>query len=104
MACGHTENADVNAARNIRDRAKGLWGDADKVQVAHGLDLLLAQQAKPKRSFRKKSSDKTTGGLPAQACLKRGGFFHEQGRKGVRRRTYAGACAPARSSVLQGRE
>jgi len=104
VVCGHTENADVNAARNIRDRAKGMWGDADKVQVANGLGLLLAQQARPKRSFRKKSSDRTTGGLPAKACLKRGGFLHEQGRNGVRRRTHAGAQAPARSSALQGRE
>jgi len=77
VACGHEADADVNAACNIRDRALGIWGDAEKVEVAYGLELLLAQQARPKRRFRKT----TTGGRPAQACSSRGGFFHEQGRK-----------------------
>lgn len=102
VACGHLADADVNASCNIRDRAKGLWGDAQKIEVAAGIEQLLAAQAKPKRSFRRKKE--TTGGSPAQACPKRGGFLHEQGRNRVRRRTYAGAQAPTRSSALQGRE
>ena len=101
IACGHLSDADLNASSNIRDRAKGLWGDADKVKVAASTEQILAAQAKPKRSFRKKI---TTGGSPAQACPKRGGFLHEQGRNRVRRRTYVGAQAPTRSSALQGRE
>ena len=88
-----TADADVNAALNIRDRARGLWGDAGKVEVAHSLDLLLAQQAKPKRSFKKKSPE-TTGGS-AQACSKRGGFLHAQGRK----RSAATRTAPLRNSA-----
>lgn len=102
VACGHLEDADVNASCNIRDRAKRLWGDAETVEVAASTERLLAAQAKPKRSFRSKKE--TTGGSPAQACSKRGGFLHEQGRNRVRRRTYAEAQASTRSSVLQGRE
>lgn len=109
LACGHTEDADINAARNIRDRAKGLWGDADKVEIANSLALLLAQQAKPKRSFKKKSTTNTTGGLPAQACSNRAGFHHGVRRNEGRKR--AAATRPSglqsqltRSSVLQGRE
>jgi putative transposase len=102
LKCGHEADADTNASGNIRDRAKGLWGDADKVEVAASTELLLAAQAKPKRSFRRKKE--TTGGSPAQACPKRGGFLHEQGRNRVRRRTYAGAKAPTRSSAIYGRE
>ena len=99
-------DADVNASLKIRDRAKGVWGDASKVQIAYSTELLMAAQAKPKRSFRKKkeSKENTTGGCPAQACSKRGGFFHEQGRNRGRQRTYDGAKAPTRSSALQGRE
>jgi len=76
--CGHVADADVNAAINIKDRALGLWGNADKVEIAASLDLLLKQQAKPKRSFKKK----TTGGLPVSAC-KVCGIRHGQTRKRV---------------------
>ena len=99
LACGHAADADANASCNIRDRALGLWGNADKVEVANSLALLHAQQAKPKRSFRKKRT--TTGGLPAQACPKRGGFLHAQGRKRVAATRPSGPLPqPARSSVL----
>ena len=54
LACGHEEDADLNASLNIRDRAKGVWGDAEKIEIAASLDMLLKQQAKPKRSFRRK--------------------------------------------------
>ena len=82
--CDHEDDADGNAACNIRDRARGLWGDPEKVRVVASTDLLVAAQAKPKRSFRKKpAQDKqTTGGLPAQACHGRG-LCHAQGRKRV---------------------
>ena len=104
VACGHADDADINAACNIRDRARGLWGDASKVEVANSLSLLLAQQAKPKRRF-KKAATNTTGGLPAQACPKRGGFLHAQGRKRVAAtRPSRPPLRPTRSSVLQGRE
>lgn len=99
LACGHAEDADVNAAHNIRDRALGLWGDASKVQVAASLEMLLAQQARPKRSFRKKTA-KPTGGLPAQACQGRG-LRHGTGRKRVAvTRPSVPASGGARSSVL----
>lgn len=109
MACGHQADADINASCNIRDRALGLWGDASKVEVSASLALLLAQLAKPKRSFKKKSAENTTGGLPAQACSSRGGFHH--GVRPSKGRKRAAATRPsglqlqlARSSVLQGRE
>lgn len=102
LKCQHSEDADLNAARNIRDRAKGLWGNADKVDVAASTALLLESQAKPKRGFKK---PKTTGGPPAQACLKRGGFVHVQGRKrAAATRSSGSPKGSARSSVLQGRE
>jgi transposase len=63
LKCGHAADADVNASRNIRDRARGLWGHAEKVQVANSPAMLIESQARPKRGFRKK----TTGGRPAQA-------------------------------------
>jgi len=99
VACGHTEDADLNAARNIRDHARGVWGDAQKVEIANSLAQLLAAQARPKRGFRKK----TTGGLPAQACAKRGGLLHAQGRKRAGATPPSGR-QPARSSALQDRE
>ncbi|MBC7609588.1 MAG: transposase [Polaromonas sp.] len=103
-ACCHSEDADLNAAQNIRDRALGLWGDAKKVQVAAGLQMLLAQQAKPKRRF-KKTKPKTTGGLPAQACLGRGLCHGHQGRKrDAATRPGDPISRVARSSVLQVRE
>jgi putative transposase len=102
LGCGHEADADVNAANNIRDRALGLWGDPDKVQVAASTGLLLTQQAKPKRAFRKQHK---AGGLPASACPKRGGLRHAQGRKWAAATQPSGAInAPTRSSVLQGRE
>jgi putative transposase len=105
LGCGHEADADENAARNIRDRALGLWGNPDKVEVSSSMAMLLALQAKPKRSFRKKKTIQTTGGLPAQACSKRGGFLHAQGRKRVAATRPSGPLPrPARSSVLQGRE
>lgn len=79
VACGHTDDADANAARNIRDRALGLWGQADAVRVGASAALVLAQQAKGRRGIGKRKT--STGGLPAQACVKRGGFLHAQGRK-----------------------
>ncbi|MBS0306439.1 MAG: transposase [Proteobacteria bacterium] len=99
--CGHTADADANAACNIRDRALGKWGGAAKGEVASSTALLLVQQAKPKRSFKKKQNEKqTTGGLPAQACPKRGGFLHAQGRKRAAATRSSGPQRPARSSVL----
>jgi putative transposase len=80
LACGHAQDADVNAAVNIRDRAKGLWGDCAKVQVAASLEMLLAQQAKPKRSFKKKKQELATAGLAVSAC-RATGIRHAQGRK-----------------------
>jgi putative transposase len=65
VACGFEADPDVNAARNIRDYALGLWGDASKVEVASSLPLLLEQQAKAKKRFAKK---KCAGVLPATAC------------------------------------
>lgn len=101
LACGHEADADANASCNIRDRARGLWGDASKIEVTASTDLLLAQQSRPKRAFRSKS----TGGFPAQACSKRGGFLHAQGRKRAAATRPSGRPPqPARSSVLQGRE
>ena len=96
LVCGHSADADVNASRNIRDRAKGLWGDAQKVEVANSMALLLAQSAKSKRSFKKKSTTNTTGGLPAQACSSRGGFHH-----GVRPGQCRKRAAATRPSGLQ---
>lgn len=105
LARGHTADADENAACNIRDRARGLWGDADKVEIASSMAMLLAQQAKPKRSFKKKKIQKETGGRPVSACPKRGGFLHAQGRKRVAAMRPSGAIkSSSRSSVLQGRE
>lgn len=101
QACRHEEDADINAAQNIRARALGVWGDASRVEVAAGLQLLLAQQARPKRSFRKKK--KPTGGLPAQACAGRG-FRHGQPRRKRVAATRPSGPRAARSSVLQGRE
>jgi len=57
----------------------GLWGDADKVEVATSLALLLTQQAKPKRGFKKKLAE----GLSATACRVRSGLRHGQSRKRV---------------------
>jgi putative transposase len=92
VKCGHTDDADDNASQNIRERALGVWGDADKVEVAASLAMLLTQQAKPKRTFRKK----TTGGLPVAACRTRGGIFHlGQSRKRV------AATQPSRANALQ---
>jgi putative transposase len=99
LKCGHAADADVNASRNIRDRAMGLWGNAEKVQIANSLAMLIERQARPKRSF----SKKTTGGRPAQARSKRGGFVHAHGRKRVAATRPSGR-RPARDSVLQGRE
>jgi putative transposase len=65
VACGHDADADVNAACNIRDYARGLWGDPAKVEVAASLPLHLASQAKAKRSFKKKA---VAEGLSAPAC------------------------------------
>ena len=67
VKCHHKEDADLNAAINIRDKAKGVWGKGDKVQIAASLELLLKQQARPKRSFRKKKQT-LTAGLAATAC------------------------------------
>jgi putative transposase len=104
LGCGHEADADENAARNIRDRALGLWGNTDKVQIANSTAMLLAQQAKPKRSF-KKNKESAAGGLPASACKKREGFLHAQNRKtGRARAAKRESQPPARSSVLQGRE
>ena len=64
VACEHTADPDVNAARNIRDYALGLWGDP--ARVAASLPLLLETQAKARRRFGKKT--KTAGGHPATAC------------------------------------
>ena len=33
LACGQAADPDVNAARNIRDRALGLWGDPGKIEI-----------------------------------------------------------------------
>lgn len=33
LRCAHQADADVNAASNIRDGAKGLWGDADSTAL-----------------------------------------------------------------------
>jgi putative transposase len=104
LSCGHEADADENAACNIRDRALGLWGNAEKVEIANSTALLLAQQAKPKRTF-KKHKESAAGGLPASACPKRGGFLHAQGRKrGAVMRPRGVDLHPSRSSVLQGRE
>jgi putative transposase len=65
VACGHTADSDVNAARNIRDHALGLWGDPAKVEVAASLPLLLEMQAKATRRFKK---TERAGGPPAPAC------------------------------------
>ncbi len=67
VACGHTADADVNAAANIRDYARGLWGDASRVEVAASLPLLLEQQAKARSRFGRKS-ETGAGGRPATAC------------------------------------
>ena len=100
LGCGHEADADDNAARNIRDRALGLWGNADKVQIANSTSMLLALQAKPKRSFRK-YKESAAGGLPASACPKRGGFLHAQNRKRVAATRPSGPLQrSARSSVL----
>lgn len=106
LACGHAEDADVNAAHNICDRAKGLWGDPARLEVAASLQLLLAQQAKPKRSFKTKQDiNKTTGGLPAQACHQGRGLRHGFSRKRVAAMQSMDLVIQApRSSVLQGRE
>lgn len=56
LACGHAEDADLNASGNIRDRARGVWGNAEKVEIAASLDMLLKQQAKPKRSLKSKAN------------------------------------------------
>jgi hypothetical protein len=66
VACGHTADPDVNAARNIRDYALGLWGDPARVEIAASLPLLLETQSKARRQFGKKT--KTAGGHPATAC------------------------------------
>ena len=105
LACGHEDDADVNGAANVRDRARGLWGNTAKVEIAASLAQLLSQQAKPKRAFSKRAAKQTTGGLPAQACSKRGGFLHAQGRKRTAATRSSGQHQlAARSSVLQGRE
>ena len=95
----------AGCCRNIRDRARGLWGDPEKVRLVASTDLLVAAQAKPKRSFRKKPAQdiKTTGGLPAQACHGRG-LCHAQGRKRVAATQPSVHPVGARSPVLQGRE
>jgi putative transposase len=108
MACGHAEDADLNAARNIRDRAKGVWGDASAVTVEASLSLLLAQQAKPKRSFKRKTN--AAGGRPASACqnlvhvrglAQREQRAHQQkAGNGVRRRAQEAGAACPRSPVL----
>jgi len=77
--CGHTEDADVNAAENIRQKALGLWGNADKIEVANSLAMLLTQQAKPKRGFKKKSAE----GRSAAACVFHGNLLHGLSRKRV---------------------
>jgi putative transposase len=67
IACRQEADPDVNAACNIRDYALGLWGNPAKVEVAASLALLLEQQVKAKRRFRKKTKE-GAGGHPATAC------------------------------------
>lgn len=64
VKCGHRDDADYNASINIRDKAKGVWGAGDKVQISASLAMLLKQQAKPKRSFKKQKA----AGFAASAC------------------------------------
>ena len=78
VKCCCRADADENAALNIRDRALGLWGDAAKIEIAASLGLLLEQQAKPKRAFRKKK----TAGRPVSACGVRGGIRQRPGPRG----------------------
>ena len=80
--CAYQADADVNAAENIRQKALGVWGDADKVEVANSLALLLQQQGKPKRAFKKKPNELAAAGLAASACEVRG-LRHGQCRKRV---------------------
>ena len=123
LKCSHADDADVNAAANIRDRALGLWGDPSRIEVAASLGQLLAQQAKPKRSFKKKKDDskdekdeEEAAGRAASACRvigsqtgKSTGLCHKgncqaQSRKRAVATRSSGAPCPARSSVLQVRE
>jgi len=57
---------------NIRDYARGVWGDAARVEVAASLPLplLLAQQAKANSRFKRKQS---AGGHSVPACGDLGG-------------------------------
>jgi len=104
VACGHAQDADVNAAVNIRDRARGLWGDAARIEVAASLNLLLAQQAKAKRRFRKKQ-EHAAGGRPASACPTPAQSRRGKAGSGARRLAQVGRInASDGSSALQGRE
>lgn len=64
MSCGYAACADANAAENIRQRALGLWGDSSSIKVAASLKMLLAQQARPKRRFKKNIAE----GISASVC------------------------------------
>lgn len=52
VACGHTENADVHAAKNILAAGHAVWltGSADFSAVACGGDVSRASVARPKRA------------------------------------------------------
>lgn len=95
QACGHTEDADVNAAENIRQKALGLWGDADKIEIAASFGMLLEQQAKPKRAFKRK----TAAGHAASACQGRG-LRHGQCRKRVAATRSSGVKTPPEARSL----
>jgi putative transposase len=110
LACGYCADADLNAARNIGERARGDWGDASKVEVAASLGLLLAQRAKPRRGFRRKSQ--AAGGLPASACQSlvhvSGGVlphvYQAKAGSGARRRAQGARVTRPGSPALPGRE
>lgn len=98
VKCKHEQDADINAAENIRQLARGEWGNPDKVEVANSLELLLAQLAKPRRRFKKA---KKAGGLPASACLPRGGFFHGQNQSRKRVAATQPSAVPEKGAVRE---
>lgn len=106
VACGHAADADVNAAVNVRDRAIGLWGETTQIEVAASLDLLLAQQAKTKRGFRKaKEQLREAGGHPASACPSPVRTRRAKAGNGARQLAQVVRTpVHGRSSALQGRE
>ncbi len=81
-----------------------LWGDAARIEVAASLNLLLAQQAKAKRRFRKKQ-EHAAGGRPASACPTPAQSRRGKAGSGARRLAQVGRInASDGSSALQGRE